>query len=51
MVGVALAAINAFVALAFLDAAPGWGILAITLDVVVIYALIVQAGRLRDDPI
>jgi hypothetical protein len=48
IVGVALAAINAFVALIFLDAAPGWGIIVITVDVVVIYALTIHGGEMRD---
>ena len=50
-VGVVLAAVNALVALAFLDAAPGWGVVVISVDVAVIYALTVHGGELRKDPI
>ena len=50
-VGVLLAGVNALVALAFLDAAPGWGIVVITVDVLVMYALTVHGGELRDNPI
>jgi hypothetical protein len=51
MVGVGLAGINALVALAFLDAAPGWGIVVITVDVVIIYALTVHGHEMSDNPI
>jgi hypothetical protein len=47
-VGVVLAGINALVAIAFLDAAPGWGIVVITVDILVIYALTVHGGEMRD---
>jgi hypothetical protein len=50
-VGVGVASINALVALAFIDAAPGWGILVIAVDVTVIYALTVHGGELRDAPL
>jgi hypothetical protein len=48
-VGVLLAGVNALVALVFLDAAPGWGLLVISVDVLVIYALTVHGGELRRD--
>ena len=48
-VGALLAGLNALVALLFLDAAPGWGLVVISVDVVVIYALTVHGGELRDD--
>jgi hypothetical protein len=47
-VGIALAGVNALVALAFLDAAPGWGIVVITVDFLVIYALTVHGGEMRN---
>jgi len=47
-VGVVLAGINAVVALIFIEAAPVWGILLITVDVLVIYALTVHGRELRD---
>ena len=50
VVGVLLAGVNAFVALLFLDAAPGWGIIVIFVDVMVMYALTVHGGELRDAP-
>lgn len=46
-VGVVVAAINALVNLAFAAAYPGWTILAVTLDVISIYALIVHGGAAR----
>ena len=51
LVGVFVAAINAVVALLFLNAAPGWGIVVLSVDVLVIYALTVHGGELRDDAI
>ena len=48
-VAVLLAGINALVALVFLDAAPGWGIIVISVDVAVIYALTVHGGEMRSD--
>jgi hypothetical protein len=44
VVGVVLAVVNAFVNLAFVAAYPIWTVLAISFDVIVIYALIVH-GR------
>jgi hypothetical protein len=49
-VGVVLAGVNAVVALLFIAAAPFWGILLITVDVLVIYALTVHGRELRDAP-
>jgi hypothetical protein len=50
IVGVMLAGLNAVVALLFIEAAPVWGILLITIDVLVIYALTVHGRELRDAP-
>jgi hypothetical protein len=47
-VGVVLAAVNALVALAFIEAAPIWGIIVVTVDVLVIYALTVHGDEMRD---
>lgn len=47
-VGVALAGLSALANLAFLGAYPVWSILIITVDVLVIYALTVHGGELRD---
>jgi hypothetical protein len=50
VVGVGLVALNALVNFAFLSAYPVWSLIIITLDVFVIYALIVhgrEAGALR----
>ena len=51
IVGVMLAGLNAVVALLFIEAAPVWGILLITIDVLVIYALTVHGRELRDAPL
>ena len=51
IVGVALAGVNAVVALLFIEAAPVWGIVLITVDVLVIYALTVHGRELRDAPL
>jgi hypothetical protein len=32
----------------FIQAAPGWGFLVITVDLLVIYALTIHGGELRD---
>jgi|SRR3954447_9525035 len=48
IVGVVLAGVNALVALVFIEAAPFWGIILITVDVLVIYALTVHGRELRD---
>jgi len=47
-VGVALAGVNAVVALVFIEAAPVWGIIVITVDILVIYALTVHGSEMRD---
>jgi hypothetical protein len=49
-VGVVLAGLNAIVALLFIEAAPVWGIILITVDILVIYALTVHGRELRDAP-
>jgi hypothetical protein len=48
VVGVALAGLNALVALVFIEAAPVWGVIVIILDVLVIYALTVHGSEMRD---
>jgi hypothetical protein len=50
IVGVVLAGFNAVVALLFIEAAPVWGIILITVDILVIYALTVHGRELRDAP-
>jgi hypothetical protein len=40
--------LNALTALVFIQAAPAWGIILITVDVVVIYAITVHGSELRD---
>jgi hypothetical protein len=47
-VGVVLAGVNALVAMVFIQAAPGWGFLVITVDLLVIYALTVHGDEMRD---
>lgn len=46
-VGVIMAGLSAVANLAFLGAYPLWSIIIITIDVLVIYALIVHAGELK----
>ncbi|WP_029432198.1 hypothetical protein [Blastococcus sp. URHD0036] len=46
-VGVALAALSILVNIVYLPALPLWGVVAITVDVLVIYALTVHGGELR----
>ncbi len=46
-VGVLLAGLNAVVALVFIEAAPGWGVIVVLVDVVVIYALTVHGREMR----
>jgi hypothetical protein len=46
-VGVVMAGVNALVALLFIGAAPVWGIILITVDVLVIYALTVHGRELK----
>jgi hypothetical protein len=50
IVGVLFAGVNAIVALVFIEAAPVWGLILITVDVLVIYALTVHGRELRDSP-
>jgi hypothetical protein len=47
-VGVVFVGLNALTALVFIEAAPAWGIILITVDVVVIYAITVHGSELRD---
>ncbi len=47
-VGVALAFVSAIVNVAFLSAYPVWSTIIITLDVIVIYALVVHGGEVRN---
>ena len=47
VVGVALAVLSAVVNLVYLAAYPIWGCIAITIDVLVVYALTVHGGELR----
>jgi hypothetical protein len=47
-VAVVLAGISALVNLAFIEAYPVWSVIVITVDVLVIYALTVHGGELRD---
>ena len=49
MVGVVLAALSAVVNMVFIAAYPLWSIIIITLDVIVIYALIVHGRELKDE--
>jgi hypothetical protein len=48
VVGVLLAGLSALVNLAFIEAYPIWSVIAITVDVLVIYALTVHGGEVRD---
>jgi len=48
VVAVVLAGLSALVNLAFIEAYPVWSILIIAMDVVVIYAVTVHGGELRD---
>jgi hypothetical protein len=47
-VGIVLAGVNALVAMVFLEAAPGLGIIVIATDVLVIFALAVHGDEMRD---
>jgi hypothetical protein len=47
-VGVVLAGVNALVAMVFLEAAPGLGIIVIATDILVIFALCVHGSEMRD---
>jgi hypothetical protein len=48
VVGVAVAFLSALVNLAFISAYPVWSVLMITIDVIVIYAIIVHGRELKD---
>ena len=48
VVGIALAVISAVINLAFLAAYPVWGVILIALDVVVIYALAMHGGEVKE---
>ena len=47
IVGVGVAFLSALVNLAFISAYPVWSVILITLDVIVIYAIIVHGGELK----
>jgi hypothetical protein len=47
-VGVVFVGLNAVTALVFIEAAPAWGIILITVDVLVIYAITVHGSEVRD---
>lgn len=47
-VGVAVAVIGAVINLAFLPAQPAWGVILVTVNVLLIYALTVHGGELRE---
>lgn len=49
IVGVAVAFLSALVNLAFISAYPVWSSIIILLDVIVIYAIIVHGGEVKDD--
>ena len=48
VVGIALAVISAIINLAFLAAYPVWGVILIALDIVVIYALAMHGGEVKE---
>ena len=48
-IGVLMAVISAVINIAFLSAYPIWSTIMITLDILVIWALTVHGGELRDD--
>jgi len=50
-VGVVLAAVSAVLNLLFIEAYPIWSVIVITVDVLVIYALIVHGRELRDSSV
>jgi hypothetical protein len=49
VVGVVIAVVSALVNLAFMPAYPFWSILVITLDVIVIFAIVVHGRELKSD--
>lgn len=48
VMGVALGVVGAVINLAFLPAQPAWGVILVTVNVLMIYALIVHGGELRE---
>jgi hypothetical protein len=48
VVGIALAVISAIINLAFLAAYPVWGVILIALDIVIIYALAMHGGEMKE---
>ncbi len=48
IVGVVVAGLSALAALAFIEAAPLWGVIVVTVDILVIYALTVHGDEMRD---
>ena len=48
VVGIALAVISAVINLAFLAAYPVWGVILIALDIVIIYALAMHGGEMKE---
>jgi hypothetical protein len=49
VVAVALAAVSILANMAFMDAYPLWSIMIIVLDILVVYAILVHGGELRDN--
>ncbi len=49
MVGIALASLSAIANFAYLDAYPWWSLTIIILDVLIIYAIAVHGGEIRED--
>ena len=49
VLGVVVAMVSAIVNLGFLAASPGWALIMITLDVLVIYAVTVHGREIRND--
>ena len=50
VIGVIAAVVSAIVNLAFISAYPVWSAIIIAIDVIVIYAIIVHGGDLKDAP-
>ena len=48
VIGIALAVISAIINLAFIAAYPVWGVIFIALDIVVIYALAMHGGEIKE---
>jgi uncharacterized membrane protein len=49
-VGVAVAMVGAVINLAFLPAQPAWGVILVSVNVLLIYALTAHGGEMRDLP-